>query len=207
MIDDDRFEDQQFEDEDGQIYMLTGVRRVQMRPSRKRVSSPGKRFASPSPFRGRVTLIKRFENTKHPATGRRPSGDRRDGGRDGSQGRQPVWRRQERGRDNFQRRTPTRGRTPSRSPGRKLCFRCNSSNHVGARCPRYGKYHSTPCNICKKLGIFPQFHDPRVCFRSNTSGYKEPKERSNSYGTLKRYGFKNRSQSRGKSPEIATQKN
>ena len=207
MVEDDRYEDQQFEDEEGQVFMLSGVRRVQMRQSRRRPVSPGKRFSSPSPYRGRVTMIKKYESPRSPAPGRRFSGDGGGKGRDGSKERRPIWKRKENGRDNFVKRMPVKGRTPSRSPGRKLCFRCNSANHLGRDCPRFGKYHTSACPICKKLGYFPQYHDPKVCFRSPTSGYREPKDRSNSPGTLKRYGFRNRSFSRGKSPEIANQKN
>ena len=198
---DEEFEDQQFEDEDGEVFLLSGVRRVQLRPSRKPGKfSPktGRRAYSPSPYRGKVTMIKRFE--------KRPPGQKKTGsspvkpGEGAGRGTpRATWRREgDRKRPGLRNKSPA-GKTPSRSPGRRRCLRCYSENHLGANCKRYGKYCATPCWKCKNLGYFPQFHPPNVCLRSSSSDFRNPESRSSSPATRERYGFK-ASQKRGFSP-------
>ena len=206
--DDNGFEDQYFEDEDGEIRLLSGVRRVQLRRSNRKSMSPEtrRRNFSPSPYRGKVTMVKRWERSRSRDRGRlggrRPGSPSkpRQGGPGGGRGK-PVWRRErERGRPGTSNRSPAR-KTPSRSPGRKRCLRCNSENHLAAACPRYGKYCTVPCPICKKEGIFPQFHPAAVCLRNSSSNYKSPRgSRTNSPATKERYGFSNGFKKRGKSP-------
>ena len=209
--DDNGYEDQYFEDEEGEIRMLSGVRRVQLRRSNRKSMSPGtkRRTFSPSPYRGKVTMIKKWEKSR--SRDRSRNGSRQGGRRSGSPGRprpgssgggrgKPVWRRErERRRPGVNSRSPAK-KTPSRSPGRKRCLRCNSENHLASSCPRYGKYCTVPCPICKSQGIFPQFHPAAVCLRNSSSNYKSPSSRSNSPATKEKYGFSNGFNKRGKSP-------
>ena len=207
----DDFADQQFQDDEGELFYLTGVKRVQLRQSRAgRSDSQGhkpRRSFSASPYRGKVTMLKKYVSTQprgrgrggpragSPGHGRPPS----PGGRGGGGRGLPEWRRSAaRGRPGYGPRPPTKGRTPSRSPGRKRCLRCGSENHLGKSCPRYGKFCTTQCSICKDRGI-TLFHEAKVCIK--TDSFKDPKFRSNSPATKFNYGFQKFGYQRvGKSP-------
>ena len=200
---DEDYEDQEFQDENGEVFFLQGVRRVQMRPSQRQGSvSPGqgKRRFSSSPYKGRVTFIKKFENRSgrpgrpgSPGPGARGRGD---GGRGGDR---RVWRRApapSRGRGGS---GPSSGRTgTSRSPSGRRCLRCNSENHMARDCRRFGSHCATRCSICEKQGLL-QFHPEAVCFRRTNVIYKRPESRSNSPATQEKYGF--RAKRQGISPE------
>ena len=202
---DDDYEDQEFQDASGEVFLLTGVRRVQMRPSQKQGSvspGPGRRRFSSSPYKGRVTFIKRYDNHSSrpgrpgsPGTGPRGRG----GGGRGRGGDRPTWRRAPapRGRGGP---GSSSGRTgTSKSPSSRKCLRCNSENHLAASCPRFGSHCITRCSICEKLGLL-QFHPESLCFRKNNNvSYVRPESRSNSPATKERYGFRARRQ--GISPE------
>ena len=200
---DEDYEDQEFQDESGEVFLLTGVRRVNMRPSQRQGSvspGPGKRRYSSSPYKGRVTFIKRFDSRSarpgrpgSPGTGARGGG----GGGRGRGGDRPIWRRApgSRGRGGS---GPGRTGT-SRSPSSKKCLRCNSENHLAASCPRFGSHCTTRCSICAKMGLL-QYHPESLCFRKTSNViYKRPDSRSNSPATKERYGF--RAKRQGISPE------
>lgn len=210
--DDEDFEDRAFVDYEGEVFLLSGVKAVQLRQSRQgKANTPGghpsRRNYSPSPFKGKVTMMKRYgksfggggPNRGSPGPRRGSPGPGRGGSSGGSRG--PVWRRSgARGRTQYSARSPVRGQTPPRSPGRKTCMRCGSENHLGRSCPRYGKYSQTPCRLCKSKNK-TLFHDPSVCLYSSEGGYKNPNSRSNSPNTKVKYGFLKSTYSRnGRSP-------
>ena len=208
---DEDYEDQQFVDDEGEVFYLSKVRRIHMRPSKRdgknfRGSpSMGRRQMSQSPYRGRVTLIKKYERSSQPPGAKsgspgRPGGPGSPGkGRgDGAARGKPVWRKfGGRGRGNDR---PVTGRTPSRSPGRKRCLRCDSENHLGKNCPRYGKFSTSACRKCKSLGFYPQYHNEDVCLRDKLSKWRNPNSRSSSPATQQRFGFRPQ---RGMSPIAA----
>ena len=190
---DEDFEDQQFEDADGELFYLSKVRRVHMRPSKRPTSPGGRRHISSSPYRGRVTMVKRYES-RPPAPSRPQSpGNKRQGKDSGGRGK-PVWKKLPRNDRKNNNAAP--GRTRSKSPRKKKCLRCNSENHLGDKCPRYGKYCATICNYCKKLGLI-QYHPDELCLRNGKSNWRSPNSRSTSPATQMKYGFKQR---RGLSP-------
>ena len=194
------YEDQEFQDENGEVFLLTGVRRVRMRPSQRPLSvspGPGKRRFSSSPYKGRVTVLKKFES-RSARPGRPGSPGTGGRGRGGGQGDRPVWRRgpAPRGRGGS---GPSSGRTGSRSPSARKCLRCNSENHMAKDCPRFGSHCTSRCTICQRQGLL-QFHPEALCFRKNVNViYKRPESRSNSPATKERYGF--RAKRQGISPE------
>ena len=191
---DEDYEDQQFVDDEGEVFYLTKVRRVHMRPSKRDGKnfrgSPGtgRRQMSQSPYRGRVTLIKKYERPSQPPAPRPGSPGRAGSGGGPAARGKPVWRKSGgRGRGNDK---PVTGRTPSRSPGRKRCLRCDSENHLGKNCTRYGKFSLSACLKCKRLGFYPQYHNEDVCLRDKASKWKSPSSRSSSPATQQRYGFR-----------------